>query len=117
MNNQLENTNFDTISKIYKKWFSLCFMGNDLSDKLACLGLICYVTNTVRQKGKKVTCYEIILNIGKDYPDIIKNSIFKVLGAVCEDLMYGCTMFPDFGIAPKNMLEQIKKLLDKYVPF
>jgi hypothetical protein len=55
--------------------------------------------------------------IGKDMPNDIKNTLLKSIGVICESLMYGNTIFPDFGIKPKDMPKQIRKLLDNYCPF
>ena len=115
--NDLENISFDKLSKIYTKYFTLNYLNSDMSDKLACIALTCYITNEVRKKGKKVTCYDVLLSVCKDWPDISKYSFLKSLGAICEDLMYGCKTFLDFGIPVKEMPKQLKKLLDNYCPF
>lgn len=88
-----------------------------MSDKLACIALTCYITNEFKKKGKDVTCYDVLLKVGKDFPDVQKNTFLKSLGAVCEDFMYGCKDFVDFGIPTKEMPKQLKKLLDNYCPF
>lgn len=115
--NELTNISFEKLSKVYSKYFSLGYINGELSDKLACISLTCYITNELRKKGKKVTCYEVLLKIGKDFRDLEKNTFLKSLGVICEDLMYGCKTFPDFGIQPKDMPMALKKLLDLYVPF
>ena len=93
------------------------YLGKDLSDKLACISLTCYITNELRKKGKKINCYEVLLQIGKDFTDFEKNTFLKSLGVICEDIMYSCDTFPDFGIKPKEMPSTVKKLLEKNCPF
>lgn len=115
--NDLQSISFDKLLTVYSKFFSLGYLNTDISDKLACISLTCYLTNEFRKKGKKTNCYEVLLWIGKDMPEQIKNTFLKSLGAICEDLMYGNTVFPDFGIAPKDMPKQVRKLLDSYCPF
>ena len=115
--NSLANTSFEKVSKIYKKYFTLGYLNTNMSDKLACIALTCYITNEVRKKGKNVTCYDILLKIGHDFLPSDKKTFLKSLGAICEDLMYGCDTFIDFGIPPKEMPKQLKKLLDNYCPF
>lgn len=88
-----------------------------MGDKLACIALTCYITNELRKKGQKVTCYDVLLKVGNDFGEVEKNTFLKSLGAICEDLMYGCNTFLDFGIKPKDMPKQLKILLDNYVPF
>lgn len=108
---------FENLNKIYKNYFTLSFLGNDISNKFAIISLTCYITNELRKKGKIITCYEILLNIGKKFPDEIKNTFLKSLGAICEDMMYGCNTFPTFDIEPKEMPKTLLKLLDNYCPF
>lgn len=115
--NSLESISFDTLSKLYTKYFTLGYLNSNMSDKLACIALTCYITNEIRKKGKQVTCYDVLLKVGNDFPNTEKNTFLKSLGAVCEDFMYGCDTFLDFGISPKEMPKQLKLLLDKYCPF
>lgn len=115
--NDLQSIPFEKLSKVYSKYYSLGCLNTDVSDKLACISLTCYITNELRKKGKNMNCYEVLLQIGKDMPDRVKNTFLKSLGAICEDLMYGSTIYPDFGIALKDMPKQLQKLLDSYCPF
>lgn len=113
----LENINFEDLSKIYNKYFSLGYINTNIEEKLAIISLTCYITNSIRKKGKNLTCYEILLNIGKDLTDMEKNTFLKSLGAICENLMYGCDTFPDFNIKPSDMPKTVRGILDKYCPF
>ena len=115
--NSLENTSFDKLNKIYSKYFTLGYLGTNMSDKLACIALTCYITNELKKKGKKVTCYDVLQKISSDKSNFEKNTFLKSLGAICEDLMYGCDTFLDFGIPVKEMPQQLKNLLDKYCPY
>ena len=113
----LQSISFDKLLAIYDKYFSLGYLNTDISDKLACISLTCYITNELRKKSKKSTCYDVLLQIGKDLPDLEKNTFLKSLGAICESLMYGSKTFPDFGIPLKEMPKQVRKLLGSYCPF
>lgn len=115
--NDLLNISFDKLLAVYKKYFSLNYLNSDMGDKLACIALTCYITNELKKKGKNVTCYDVLLKVGKDFGDVEKNTFLKSLGAICEDLMYGCNTFLDFGISPKDMPKTLQKLLNNYVPF
>lgn len=84
---------------------------------MACIALTCYLTNELNKKGKNITCYDVLLKVGKDFGDLEKNTFLKSLAAICKDYMYGCKEFPDFGIPVKEMPKQLKNLLDKYCPF
>lgn len=79
--------------------------------------MVCYLVNGLRKKGKNITCYDLLIKIDPKVSDFHKNTVFKSLGVICEDMMYGCTDFPDFGIKPVDMPKQIKRILDNYCPF
>ena len=79
-----------------------------------------FITNNINKSKdtlNKVTCYQVICKIGKDFPDEIHLDFFKALGAICEDFMYGCEEFPNFGIDPKAMPKEVLKLLNSWMPF
>lgn len=113
----LENIEFEKLSAIYNKYFTLNYLNSDLGDKLAVIALTCFITNEVKKKGKRVNCYDILLQVGKDFTSTEKHTFLKSLGAVCEDISYGCNTFPTFGVEPKNAVKQLQELLSKYCPF
>ena len=49
--NDLQNISFDKLLAIYDKYFSLGYLNTDVSDKLACISLTCYLTDAFRKKG------------------------------------------------------------------
>ena len=99
---ELKDLDFNKTLAIYKKFFSVHFLNSNLGDKLAVIAL---------------TCYDVLLKVGKDFGKEEKETFLKSLGAICEDFMYGVKDFPDYGVSLKNMPKQLKKLLDSYVPF
>ena len=115
--NELSTADFSKVCAIYNKYFSLNYLNSNMGDKLACIALTCYITNELIKKGQNVTCYDTLLKVGKDFPDDVKNTFLKSLGAICQDLMYGCDTFLDFGIEPKKMPKTLQGLLNNYVPF
>lgn len=114
---ELENISWDKTLALYRKFFSINYLNTNLGDKLAVIALTCYLTNELRKKKPEITCYDVLLKIGKDFGEVEKNTFLKSLGAVCEDFMYGVKDYPTFGVEPKKMPAQLKKLLDSYVPF
>ena len=72
--NDLQSISFEKVLAIYDKYFSLGYLNTDVSDKLACISLTCYLTNALREKGQKVNCYQVLLQVGKDMPDLVKNT-------------------------------------------
>lgn len=114
---ELIDLSFEKTTKLYQKYFGLGYLNSNLGDKLACIALTCYLTNELKKKGKIKNCYELLLKVGSDFKDLEKNTFLKSLGAMCDDFMYGCDSFPDFGITPKEMPKTLKRLLSTYVPF
>lgn len=114
---ELKDLDFNKTLAIYKKFFSVHFLNSNLGDKLAVIALTCYITNELRKKDKEITCYDVLLKVGKDFGKEEKETFLKSLGAICEDFMYGVKDFPDYGVSLKDMPKQLKKLLDSYVPF
>lgn len=115
--NQLINFSFDKLCSLHNKYFSLGYLNTDLNNKLALISLVCKLTYTLQQKNNTITCYDVLLKIGNDFPQFEKDTFFKSLAAICTDFMYGCEEFPDFGIAVKDMPKEIRKILENYTPF
>lgn len=116
--NELQNISFDKLYKIYHKYFDLGYLNTDINDKLALIALTCNITYKLKMQKKYVNCYDVLLQIaGKDFNQEQKDTFLKSLAAVCENFMYGCETFPDFGVAPKEMPKTIRKILDSYCPF
>lgn len=116
--NQLQNTSFDKLSKLYSKYFSLGYISTkNAGDKLAIISLTCCITNELRKQNNKITCYDVLKKICKDYSDFDKNTFLKSIAAICEDLMYGCDTFPNFDLKIQEMPKSLKKLLDNCCPF
>lgn len=113
----LENISFEEVNEYYSKHYSLSYLGNNMSNKLACIALTCSITFDLRKKNKNITCYDVLLKVGKDFSETDKNTFLKVLGAICENFMYGCDTFPTFGIKSQDRPKQLKLLLDNYLPF
>ena len=114
---ELKDLDFNKTLAIYKKFFSVHFLNSNLGDKLAVIALTCYITNELRKKDKEITCYDVLLKVGKDFGKEEKETFLKSLGAICEDFMYGCEEFPNFGIDPKAMPKEVLKLLNSWMPF
>lgn len=117
MINDLENISFEELCEMYNKYFSLGYLGTDGSNKLACIALVCNITNALKKKGKILNCYEVLLSICKDYTSFQKNTFLKGIGAICQDFLYFSDTFPDFGLEPKQMPKKVREILDEYLPF
>lgn len=116
----LIDCSYEKTRAIYNKYFSTGCLVTTLENKLALIAMICFITNSINKNKDplhKVTCYQVICKIGKDFPTEVHQDFFKALGAICDDFMYGCTEFPTFGIDPKVMPKEILKLLNTWLPF
>lgn len=116
----LTDKTYEQARELFAKYFSLGNLNTSLENKLALIAMICYITNNINKNKdimNKVSCYQVISKIGKDFPDSVHQNFFKGLGAICEDFMYGCTEFPTFGIDPKSMPKEVLRLLNTWMPF
>lgn len=114
---ELQDITNDKLQAIYQKLFSLHYLNCNLGDKLGVIALTCRITNALRQKNPKITCYDVLLKIGKDFAEVEKNTFLKSLACICEDMMYGVKDYPDFGVKLSEAPKQLQKLLSNYVPF
>lgn len=113
--NSLENISFNELRET--QHYAVGYLGSDMQDRLAVIAITCFLTNLLKKKDKGITCYDVLLKVGKDFSDLEKNTFLKALGAICEDFMRNCNTFIDLGISPKEMPKILKKLLNDYLPF
>ena len=105
------------MQKIYSKYFSLNFLGNDISNKFALISLTCSLTNKLKAKKPDVTHWSVLYKINSKGTTHVPEDLLKGLAVLCSDFGYGCTEFPTFGIEDKKIPEKIKELLDSWIPF
>jgi hypothetical protein len=116
----LTDYSYEKTRAIYNKYFSTGNLNLNLESKLALIAMICFITNSINKNKDpldKVTCYQVICKIGKDFPDEVRYDFFKALGVICDDFMYDCKEFPTFGVEPKAMPKEVLKLLNSWMPF
>ena len=103
------------LEQIFKEYFSTGYINVDINTKFALISLICYLTNALRKKKPDVTYYQVIrkLNSKGQIPD----EYVKGYAIMCEDFAYGCTEFPTFNIAPKDVPKTVSDILQKWMPF
>jgi len=106
---------YDKMRQMYSDYFSLGFINTDIKTKFALISLINYITNKAKEKKSGVTHYQIIRNILKN--DFLPEDFIKGLAVVCEDFSYGCKEFPTFEVPPKEMVNTVREILLKYIPF
>lgn len=108
---------YEEMQRIYKQYFSLSFLGSDISNKFALISLTCYLTHKLKSKKPDITHWSILYKINSNGTTHVPEDLLKGLAVICSDLGYGCTDFPTFGIEDKKIPEKIKELLNQWVPF
>lgn len=99
----------------YTENFSLGYInsGNrsSIENRFVLISLVCYI----KLKNPDITYYEILNKFNKklNLPD----DFIQGLAIVCEDFSYDCLDFPTFGLKGKEIIEEIKNILNSYLPF
>lgn len=101
---------------LYSKFFSIGYFNGDFSDRIGLISLICYITYEKQQQNPKVTPLIILNAIIKKDP--LPEDFIEGLSIICEDFMYCCKSFPDFGLkTEKEKIKKIKSVLNTWIPF
>lgn len=108
---------YEEMQRIYKQYFSLSFLGNDISNKFALISLTCHITEKLKAKKPDVTHWSVLYKINNTGSSHVPEDFLKGLAVLCSDFGYGCTEFPTFGIEDKKIPAKIKELLDSWIPF
>ncbi len=110
--------NFSELRRLYSENFSLGYLsGNGKHSPIECrfilISLICFVYDKNKGKNPDLTYYELIRKIDKTLPE----DMLRALAIICEDFAYNCNEFPTFGLKGKDILQEIKSILNTYLPF
>lgn len=114
--------NFESLKRFYSENFSLGYL-NPISDdkfssferKLVLISLICYVYEKNKPKNPDLTYFSLLCKINNSLN--LPEQFIKGLAIVCEDFGYHCHEFPTFGLEGKDILKEIKNILNTYIPF
>lgn len=105
---------FGNKQAVYKKYFSLNYLGNDISNKFALISLVCHLTRLIRKKKSSWTYLQTIQLLNKK---CISSEQEESLAIICEDFAYGCTEFITFGLKDADVPSKIQELLTMHIPF
>lgn len=105
---------YEELQGLYKKYFSLGFLGTDINEKFALISLTCHITEKLKSKHPDWTHWRTLYEINKG---TVPEDLLKGLAVICSDFGYGCKSFPTFGISDKDIPAKIKELLGKCLPF
>jgi hypothetical protein len=107
------------IAALRKVLYDDLFVGvpatEDFGDRLALVGMICYLTNAFHKKNPNLTHYDVIKLCTKDL--WVDNDQLIALSLICEFFSYDCKKFPNFGLSPKEMAEKCGQLISQLCPF
>lgn len=106
---------FKELNNLYHDNFSLGFISEDFSTKVALVSLLGYLVLKLKAKDSSISYLKVIKSLSKGMK--LDPKFIYTLAIICEDFAYGCTSFPTFGIADKNIPAKIKELLEMHVPF
>ncbi len=105
---------FEELKDIYRKHFTLGYLGVDINTKFALISLVNYITRKIKDKKPDVTHYRVLRSI---IGDQILDEHIQGLAIVCEDFSYQCTEYPTFDIPDKEIPNKIKEILLNWLPF
>lgn len=105
---------YQNLKDIFSSNFSLSTLGNDFSDRIALISLICHITEQLKSKKPDVTYYQVVYKLANN---LITEDQIKGLAVICEDFGQRCKEFPTFGLDNKSILEKIKEILSNWLPF
>lgn len=105
---------YEELQEIYKKNFSLPYLSEDLSDKLALISFCCYITHELQKKKPDVTHYQVLRKVCGEF---VSEDTLKALAVICSDFGYGCTKFPTFNLSNKEIMVKIRELVNLLLPF
>lgn len=109
------NKNFEEKKKLYNQNFSLGYIGKDFSERVALISLTSYLLQKLRVKKSNLTFLDLLKFLAKDIQ--IDENLLQSLAIVGDDLSYGTTEFPTFGLKDKEIPEKIKELISNWLPF
>jgi len=106
---------YKQLEAIFSQYFSLGNLNININNKFALISLICYITTSMKKKQPDVTYYQVVTKICDKQG--MTEDFLKGLSIMCESFGYGCTEFPTFGIASKDMVKTCRDILNSYMPF
>ena len=106
---------FEELDKLYQDNFSLGFFDKDGNNRLALISLICYLYDKLKGKNPNLTYWSLIWKLGKSTN--MSEEYLKRLAVICKEFGYGSPKYNNFGIKDSDIPEQIKKIMNTWLPF
>lgn len=105
---------YKELQNIFNNHFSLSTLGNDFSDRIGLISMICYLYSKLKPKNPDLTYFSLLYKIAKT--EVSEENLIS-LSIICENFGTNCNNFPDFGVQPKEMPKRIKEILHNWLPF
>lgn len=111
------NPTYDELRELYARFFHLPMFGDDATEKLALISLICHLTKSIQKKKSNTTCFDILKQLNDKGNCGAKEEWLMGLSIICTEVAYGCTSFPTFELNDKDIPKKIVELLKRWLPF
>lgn len=109
---------YKELEDYYREYFSLGNLACDIGSKFALISLICFLTKQARVKNPDATCYQVIMKIINDEASSHDMKFIRGLSVICDDMMKNCDEYLTFDLkSAKAMVDKIKEILHKWMPF
>ena len=111
----INSIKYSELSNIYKKYFSLGSLGDNINLKFALISLLGYLVYNLKKKNPDITYYEVTYKLAEKTG--LDDDTIKAIAIITEDFSYGCTDFPTFDCKNKDIPSKIRDLMCKILPF
>ena len=111
----LKRPEYTKLSDLYRKYFSLGSLGENINLKFALISLLGYMVNSMKKKKPGVTYYEVTAKLAEKTG--LDEDTIQAIAIITEDFFFFFTDFPTFGVHLFDMRIKIRALMGKFLPF
>lgn len=113
---------YDDKLNLYNKFFTHGYnLNENLSDKLKLIHLVCLVTFKMQQADPTINSKIVLERIFQKKLDNTREGLddfLITLSIISQDFLYGVKKVDTLGYTnPKDIIEDIKKLVENWLPF
>lgn len=113
---------YDDKLNLYNKFFTHGYnLNENLSDKLKLIHLVCLVTFKMQQADPTINSKIVLERIFQKKLDNTREGLddfLITLSIISQDFLYGVKKIDTLGYTnPKDIIEDIKKLVENWLPF
>lgn len=109
---------YNDLADYYNDHFTMSTVNVSLEERLALIGLICFLTNSARKKNPDATCWQVINKVVKDTGNVHYTKFLRGLAVICSDFMKNCDKFDSMGFkTSKEIVAKINSIINEWTPF